>query len=60
MEDRECSHTWMNGKWLRGGDYLEHVLLPNFHFHLTSAYASLRHNGVGLGKMDYLGLPHQS
>jgi len=28
---------------------------PNFHFHLTTAYAILRHNGVELGKMDYIG-----
>ena len=29
--------------------------LPNFYFHLTTAYNILRHNGVELGKMDYLG-----
>jgi hypothetical protein len=59
-EDRACAHAWMNGKWLRGGDYLDHVVLPNFHFHLTSAYAIFRHSGVELGKMDYLGaLPYQ-
>jgi hypothetical protein len=58
-ETRACSHTWMGGKSLRGGDYLHHVALPNFHFHLTSAYAILRHHGVDLGKMDYLGpLPY--
>lgn len=54
-EDRPCSHTWMQGKALRGGDYLDHVALPNLHFHLTSAYAILRHNGVPLGKADYIG-----
>jgi len=28
--------------------------LPNFYFHITMAYAILRHTGVPLGKMDYL------
>jgi hypothetical protein len=58
-EDRPCSHSWMQGKVMRGGDYLHHMALPNLHFHLTTAYAILRHNGVPLGKMDYLGeLPY--
>ncbi len=34
--------------------YLKHWMLPNFYFHLTTAYAILRHNGVELGKADYL------
>lgn len=38
-----------------GQDYLLAFVLPNFYFHLTTAYAILRHNGVSLGKMDYLG-----
>jgi uncharacterized protein len=43
------------GKVMSGGDYfLEHAL-PNFFFHLTTAYAILRHNGVPVGKRDYLG-----
>jgi uncharacterized protein len=43
------------GKTMTGADYfLEHVI-PNFFFHLTTAYAILRHNGVGIGKRDYLG-----
>jgi uncharacterized protein len=59
-QDRTCSHTWMDGKVMRGGDYLDHMALPNFHFHLTTAYAILRHNGVDVGKMDYLvDLPFQ-
>ena len=32
-----------------------HVAVPNFFFHATMAYAILRHNGVQLGKMDYIG-----
>jgi hypothetical protein len=40
---------------MNGADYfLEHGL-PNFFFHLTHAYAILRHNGVPVGKKDYLG-----
>jgi hypothetical protein len=43
------------GKTMSGADYfLEHAL-PNFFFHLTTTYAILRHNGVGIGKRDYLG-----
>jgi uncharacterized protein len=34
--------------------YLKHWALPNFFFHITTAYAILRHNGVELGKADYL------
>ncbi|MFF7709504.1 DUF1993 family protein [Pseudomonas sp. NPDC007930] len=36
-------------------DYLLQFALPNFYFHVTTAYAILRHNGVALGKMQYLG-----
>lgn len=54
-EDRACTHTWMSGKSMRAGDYLDHLALPSFHFHLTTAYSILRHNGVSLGKMDFLG-----
>lgn len=34
--------------------YLKHWAMPNFYFHITMAYAILRHNGVDLGKADYL------
>jgi len=40
---------------MKGGDYLNHFVLPNFYFHLTAAYAVLRHCGVELGKRDFLG-----
>jgi hypothetical protein len=39
---------------LSGEAYLKHHALPNFFFHVTTAYAILRHNGVGVGKRDYL------
>jgi hypothetical protein len=54
-EDRKVAPPWLGGRWLRGDDYLGHVAVPNFFFHLTMAYAILRHNGVELGKMDYIG-----
>ena len=39
----------------KGIDYLTGFVLPNFYFHVTTAYAILRFNGLELGKMDYLG-----
>lgn len=41
---------------LAGLPYLERFSLPNFYFHVTTAYAILRHNGVPLVKNDYVGL----
>ena len=38
-----------------GLTYLTHFVLPNFYFHVSMAYALLRHNGVELGKRDFLG-----
>ena len=38
-----------------GETYLKHYALPNFFFHVSMTYALLRHNGVELGKADYLG-----
>ena len=38
-----------------GQTYLLDQAMPNFYFHLTTAYAILRHNGVEVGKKDYLG-----
>lgn len=40
-----------------GIDYLRGFVLPNFYFHITTAYALLRHNGVEIGKFDFLGRP---
>ena len=56
-EDREI--RWKSPvageRSMMGLPYLLHHMLPNLHFHCTTAYAILRHNGVELGKMDYLG-----
>ena len=40
---------------MKGHDYLNHFVLPNFYFHITAAYAILRHCGVDIGKRDFLG-----
>jgi hypothetical protein len=40
---------------MKGDDYLNHFMLPNFYFHFTAAYAILRHCGVDIGKRDFLG-----
>jgi hypothetical protein len=53
--DRKISTGWMGGKAMRGADYLTQFALPNFFFHLVTAYSILRHNGVDLGKMDFIG-----
>ena len=42
-------------KMFKGEAYLKHFVLPNFFFHAATAYALLRHNGVELGKKDFLG-----
>ncbi|HET7850032.1 MAG TPA: DUF1993 domain-containing protein [Pseudolabrys sp.] len=40
---------------MKGEDYLNHFVLPNFYFHCTAAYAILRHNGLDIGKRDFMG-----
>ncbi|MEH2498182.1 hypothetical protein V1294_004661 [Bradyrhizobium sp. AZCC 1678] len=40
---------------MRGADYLNHFAVPNFYFHVTTAYDILRHCGVEIGKRDFLG-----
>lgn len=42
-------------KQMSGQDYYNGFVLPNFYFHLTTAYNILRHNGVELGKNDFMG-----
>ena len=55
-EDREIVLPLRTGeRRFKGQDYLLHFALPNFYFHVTTAYAILRHNGVELGKGDFLG-----
>jgi hypothetical protein len=42
---------------LKGEEFLSFYALPQFFFHVTTAYDILRHNGVDLGKRDYMGAP---
>lgn len=51
--DREVHLNW--GPRFSGESYLLTFALPNFYFHLVTAYDILRHKGVKLGKLDYLG-----
>lgn len=53
--EQKVSPKWLQGKWIRGADFLVQTGIPNFYFHVTTAYAILRSNGVDVGKMDYLG-----
>jgi uncharacterized protein len=53
--DRKVSLSWAPGKHLCGKDYLLQMTIPNVYFHVAIAYAILRHNGVDIGKMDFLG-----
>lgn len=59
FDGREAQNiTFPTGKettrTMPGEAYLKHSALPNFYFHLVTAYNLLRHGGVDLGKMDYL------
>ena len=42
---------------LSGRDYLLHVAFPNFYFHCATAYGILRHNGLEIGKRDFVRRP---
>lgn len=55
--DREITFPLgpQNKGHMRGADYLNHFVLPNFYFHLTTAYDILRHCGVEIGKRDFIG-----
>jgi hypothetical protein len=53
-EVRKVTFSWAPGKVIGGQDYLLQMTIPNTYFHLTTAYAILRHNGVDVGKMDFL------
>ena len=54
-ESRQILLPFLEGVALTGTQYLFEMAQPNFYFHVTSAYAILRHNGVELGKRDYIG-----
>jgi len=55
-EEREIVLTFGTQKFpFTGQTYLVNFALPNFYFHTSMAYAILRHNGVDVGKMDFMG-----
>lgn len=51
----KVSQERWQGKYLTGAEFAIEHAIPNLYFHVTTAYAILRHNGVELGKKDYLG-----
>lgn len=54
-EGRAVPLGFAPGKVMGGDDYLHEMATANFYFHIVTAYAILRHNGVPLGKIDYIG-----
>ena len=55
-EDREITRPFRGQpKVFRGSTFLFGLAYPNFYFHVTTAYAILRHNGVEVGKADFIG-----
>ncbi len=55
-EDRSVVLKFPSGEMkFTGKDYVTGFALPNFYFHVTTAYAILRHNGIEIGKRDFLG-----
>jgi hypothetical protein len=55
VDGRSLSLRLFEGKSMMALDYLVEHAVPNFFFHVTTAYAILRHNGVDLGKRDFIG-----
>ncbi len=53
--ERMIPISFMKGKGATGADYANEFSLPNFYFHIVTAYSILRHNGVDVGKMDFIG-----
>ena len=52
---RTVALSWADGKTLTAENYLLQITIPNAFFHIAMAYAILRHNGVEIGKRDFLG-----
>lgn len=59
--ERRVSQPRWEGKYLTGHEFAIQHAIPNLYFHITTAYAILRHNGVDVGKKDYLGqMPYKN
>ncbi len=54
-ESKRIPFPYVEGKWMFGNEALFQNNLPNFFFHVTTAYDILRHKGVAIGKNDYIG-----
>ncbi|MBM4362547.1 MAG: DUF1993 domain-containing protein [Deltaproteobacteria bacterium] len=54
-DERVVGLPFLPGKGLSGADYLHQMALPNTYFHIVTAYAILRHSGVDLGKVEFIG-----
>jgi hypothetical protein len=54
-EDKQVPIYFAPGKFLTGFEAVTELYLANFFFHMVTAYAILRHNGINLGKGDYIG-----
>jgi hypothetical protein len=60
-KERHVSQPRWEGKYLTGFEFAIQHAIPNIYFHTTTAYAILRHNGVDLGKKDFLGtMPYKN
>lgn len=60
-EERRVTQKRWEGKTLSGAEYFNQYSNPNVYFHITTAYAILRHNGVDIGKKDFLGeMPYKA
>ncbi|WP_437799104.1 DUF1993 domain-containing protein [Sorangium sp. So ce693] len=54
-EDRTIPLFFLPGKGMKAPDFVFQFALPNFYFHATTAYSILRHNGLDVGKSDFIG-----
>lgn len=54
-KEAKYAPKWAEGKWLDGESYFYEHAIPNFYFHVQTAYAILRSRGVSVGKGDYIG-----
>jgi hypothetical protein len=54
--ERKIRLPWMQeGQFMHAPEYLVEFALPNFYFHVVTAYSILRHHGLPMGKQEYLG-----
>jgi len=54
-DQKKISQPRWEGQYLTGFEFVTEHVLPNIYFHTTTAYSILRHNGIEIGKKDYLG-----